>query len=273
MIVDCHTHISYGEQDVDTTEHLAACQTVDAAIVLADARQPYDKTNKTLSEYVKQHQEKMVGFAVIEPTRAGLTTKELTVFKEKLGLAGAVLYCCRCGFHPVHSRAMQFYQAAEQLSMPVFFHNGSETNPRSVLDYAQPYLLDEVARTFPDLKIIIGGMGQPFLQQTLMMIAKHENVFADLAIRPDSIWKVYNTIIAAYEADVMDKLFFGSGYPFGSAGECIETLLGFNKLLGDISLPRVPRGEIRNIVERDTLRLLGIEHSIPAMRQQEHTGT
>ena len=32
----------------------------------------------------------------------------------------------------------------------------------------------------------------------------------------------------------------------------------FNKLMGDANLPTVPRGEIRNIIERDTLQLLGI---------------
>ena len=39
----------------------------------------------------------------------------------------------------------------------------------------------------------------------------------------------------------------------------METLLGFNKLLGDTNLPTVPRGNIRGIIERDTLDVLGIK--------------
>jgi hypothetical protein len=39
----------------------------------------------------------------------------------------------------------------------------------------------------------------------------------------------------------------------------METLLGFNKLLADTNLPTVPRGTIQNIIERDALKLLGIE--------------
>jgi len=57
----------------------------------------------------------------------------------------------------------------------------------------------------------------------------------------------------------MDKLLFGSGYPLGRAEQCIETLLGFNRLLGDADLPVVPRGNIQSIIERDTLALLGIK--------------
>jgi hypothetical protein len=66
-------------------------------------------------------------------------------------------------------------------------------------------------------------------------------------------------VMIAHERGVMDKLLFGSGFPFGNAGECIETLLGFNKLLADTNLPTVPRGNIRSIIERDTLGVLGIE--------------
>jgi predicted TIM-barrel fold metal-dependent hydrolase len=126
------------------------------------------------------------------------------------------------------------------------------------MDYAQPYLVDEIAIKFPSLKIIIGGMGLPFVSQTLCLLAKHENVYADMTISPRKVWEVYNLVVSAYEAGVMDKLLFGSGYPTCLPGNCMETLLGFNKLLADTNLPAVPRERLRSIVERDTLTLLGI---------------
>jgi predicted TIM-barrel fold metal-dependent hydrolase len=260
MIVDCHTHISFAADDVEPSEHLAAAETVDACIVLATANGPTEEVNNKLSEYVNKHKEKLVGFAVIEPTKDKINTKNLVSTCEKLGLKGTVLYCCACGFHPAHSRAMRFYESAQDLALPVFFHYGDPVlSSKAVLDYAQPYLLDEVARTFPALKMVIGTMGVPFVEQTLSMVAKHENVYADLTIRPGSIWQTYNTVAAAYEHGVMDKLLFGSGFPFGNASECIETLLGFNMLLADTNLPTVPRAGIRDVIERDALALLGIK--------------
>lgn len=259
MIVDCHTHISFAADDVEASEHLAAAETVDACIVLATANGPTEEVNNKLSEYVDKHKEKLVGFAVIEPTKDKINTKNLVSTCEKLGLKGTVLYCCACGFHPAHSRAMRFYESAQEMALPVFFHYGDPVlSSKAVLEYAQPYLLDEVARTFPALKIVIGTMGVPFVEQTLSMVAKHENVYADLTIRPGSIWQTYNTVVAAYEHGVMDKLLFGSGFPFGNAGECIETLLGFNMRLADTNLPTVPRASIRDVIERDALALLGI---------------
>jgi len=260
MIVDCHTHIKLAAKDPETSEHLAAAETVDVCFVLATLEGPSEEVNKKLAQYVNKHKEKMAGFAVVEPGKDKINTNHLKSIPDKLGFKGVVLYCSACGFHPTHSRAMRLYESMQELGLPVFFHNtGGPLGANAVLEYAQPFLLDEVAREFANLKIIIGNMGVPFVEQTLSMVGRHKNVYADLTIHPNRIWQTYNIVVAAYEQGVMDKLLFGSGFPSASAGECIETLLGFNMLLADKNLPTVPRGSIRNVIERDTLELLGIK--------------
>lgn len=259
MIVDCHTHITCPDSGITAERHLEASQAIDACIVLACGPAPYKDANKALADYVGRYPKKMVGFAIANPTEDDVSIKNWTNIKESLGLAGVVLCCARDGFHPAHSVAMQLYETLAQLQMPVFFHNTMQFGSTAVLDFARPYLIDEVARKFPELKIIIGSMGLPFLNETLCIIQKHPNVYADLTIHPEKIWQVYNIVISAFEAEVMDKLFFGSGLPFRKAQPSIEALLGFNKLLADANLPTVPREKIRGIVERDTLGLLGIK--------------
>jgi hypothetical protein len=274
MIVDCHTHIKPAEEDTGTSQHLAAAETVDVCIVLAAPDGPSDQANKRLSQYVNKHKEKMVGFAVVEPGNDKISTNHLKSIPEKLGLKGAVLYCAACGFHPTHSRAMRFYESAQELDLPVFFHNsGNPPGGNAVLEYAQPFLLDEVAREFVNLKIIIGSMGVPFVEQTLAMVGRHKNVYADLTIHPNRVWQTYNMVVAAHENGVMDKLLFGSGFPVATSGQCIETLLGFNMLLADTNLPTVPRGNIRNIIERDTLELLGIKEKSTEMQEEQDEKT
>ena len=116
-------------------------------------------------------------------------------------------------------------------------------------------------------------MGVPFVEQTLSMVGKHKNVYADLTIYPGRVWQTYNMVVAAFERGVMDKLLFGSGFPTASAGQCIETLLGFNMLLADTNLPTVPRVSIRNIIERDTLELLGIKEKSAEAQEEEDEKT
>jgi len=259
MIVDCHTHVNLAAGDAATSAHFAAAETVDTCMVLATADGPGEEVNKKLAEYVNKHKEKIVGFAVVTPSKEKVGVSHLKALTDKLGLQGVVLYCSACGFHPAHSRAMRLYESAQELGLPVFFHNaGRHLGADAVLEYAQPYLLDEIAREFAALRIVIGSMGVPFIEQTLSMVRRHEHVYADLTIQPRNVWQIYNMVMAAHEYGVMDKLLFGSGFPSGDAGRCIETLLGFNMLLADTNLPAVPRGSIRNIIERDTLGLLGI---------------
>ncbi len=268
MIVDCHTHIDFSGGDSAASEHLAAAETVDFCIVLARPDGSNEKNNRELSQYVEKHKDKMAGFAVVCPTEENTGEDSLAGIRDKMGLKGTVLYCSAAGMHPANSKAMRFYESAQELGLPVFFHNADVPSEYStIIEYAQPILLDEVAREFPSLKIIIGSMGMPFVEQTFLMLAKHKNVFADLTITPKNIWQTYNTVIAAYEYGVMDKLLFGSGFPAGNAGACIETLLGFNMLLADTKLPMVPRSNIRSVIERDTLELLGIDAK-PKVAQQ-----
>jgi predicted TIM-barrel fold metal-dependent hydrolase len=119
MIVDCHTHIRYPSSDVDIAEHLDACETIDTCVVLAPNSAESEKVNKSLSEYARQH-EKIVGFAAVNPIAGKIAVKNVKSTVADMGLKGAVLYCARDKFHPVDSRAMRFYEAAEQLNLPVF---------------------------------------------------------------------------------------------------------------------------------------------------------
>jgi len=257
MIVDCHTHLSCPDSAVGPQEHRTACKDIDACLVLAGCCDDRQQANDTLAQYIRQNP-KAVGFGTLDPVNDGVSAKYLRAEIIDKGLKGIVLYCAESAFHPAHSRALLLYESACRLGLPVFFHNCPPFSPEAVMDFSQPWLLDEIARLFPELKIIVGRMGLPFLEQTLALAAKCPNVFADLTVVPQKIWQVYNTVLSAYEAGVMDKLLFGSGYPYAMPQACIETLLGFNKIFSDTHLPQVPREKLRSVVERDSLTLLGL---------------
>jgi predicted TIM-barrel fold metal-dependent hydrolase len=261
VIIDCHTHINCPGCQLSTDDHFAAAEPVDACIVLACQDRSSRQSNELVSKYVTKHPKKMVGFAVVNPVKDDISRKYWSAVIDDMGLKGAVLYCSSDGFHPAHSRALQFYEVAQELKFPLFFHNAPPFTVDSVLEFARPSLLDEIAQKFKDLKIIIGSMGQPFVNETLCMLAKHENVFGDLTINPQKVWEVYNLVLSAHEANVLSKLFFGSGLPFSKPQGCIETLLGFNRLLADTNLPTVPRESIRGIIERNIFEKLAIEIS------------
>jgi predicted TIM-barrel fold metal-dependent hydrolase len=291
MIVDCHTHIwqsadQLGQLDSgnssvrarrrpprisaekaswrnfpagDPEHHWAQSATVDKSIVLGfKSRYLHAEIpNLFVSEYVRKFPQKLIGFAGIDPTEDG-AAEEVQTAKEDLRLAGLTVSPANQDFHPADSRAMEVYAEAEKLGMPILFHPSGQFSVMSKLEFARPYLLDEVARTFPKLRIVIAQMGQPWVEETIVMLGKHANVLADVSGLLSHTWQAYNAMVMAHQHGVIDKLLFGSDFPYTSATECIEALYSINQLAQGTNLPVVPREALRGIVERDALSLLGL---------------
>lgn len=291
MIVDCHTHIwqspdQLGQLDLgnsprwlrkrptritadkpvwrnvpaaDPDHHWAESSNVDKSIVLGfKSRYLHAEIpNRFVSDYVQRFPQKLIGFAGIDPTEDG-AREEVFTAREALRLQGLTVSPANQDFHPCDSRAMEVYAEAEKLSMPILFHPSGQFSEKSKLEFGRPYLLDEVSRTFPGLRMIIAQMGQPWIEETIVLLGKHANMFADVSGLLSRPWQAYNALVMAYQHGVIDKLLFGSDFPYTNATECIEALYSINQLAQGTNLPVVPREALRGIVERDALALLGL---------------
>jgi predicted TIM-barrel fold metal-dependent hydrolase len=285
MIVDCYTHIwespaqlgrdlpdgsgriplppraplGQASTAAGVERHLEASRTADTTIVLG-FRSHYlgaEIPNEMVAAYVRQHPEKLVGFAGIDPAVPREAIEEMKRARDA-GMPGVGVAPCAQDYHPTDTRAMSVYAKACEWQIPVLFHPGIHMGTACKLEYARPVLLDEVAREFPDLKILIAHMGYPWVPETVVLLAKHANVYSDISWLLHHPWDGYQALLAASHHGVLDKLLFGSGFPYTSAAHCIEALYSINHLVQGTNLPTLPREQLRGIVERDALDLLGI---------------
>ncbi len=291
MIVDCHTHIwqspdQLGQMDLgevsrrtrppsklapnkspwrtilpagDPETHWAQSGTVDKSIVLGFKSKYLQANipNQLVADYVRRAPAKLIGFAGIDPTERD-AVQEVKIAREDLQLRGVTISPANQDFHPCDTRAMAVYEEAARLGMPILVHPVGQFSMESKLEFARPYLFDEVARSFPKLRIVIAQMGQPWVDETIAMLGKHANVFADVSGLLSRSWQAYNALVTAHQYGVIDKLLFGSDFPYTSAGECIEALYSINQITQGTNMPLVPRESLRGIVERDTVSLLGL---------------
>lgn len=288
MIVDCFTHTwesadqlgrcvppqgsgtdavtnAIGAQAAGPSRHLAAGEPVDTTIVLG-FKSHYleaDIPNDQIARFVSQSPDRLIGFAGIDPHNPKEAVAELLRVRDDLDMQGVAIAPAAQDYHPSNSQAMQVYAEAAQRNMPAVFHTGVFVTPATKLEYAQPILLDEVARELPDLKIIIAHMGYPWVSETVMLLSKHKNVFAEISWLLDKPWEAYRTFLIAYQHGVTNKLLFGSGFPHTAASAAIEALYSINHLVHGTNLPTIPRESLRGIVERDTLSLLGLRRTSP----------
>jgi len=283
MIVDCHTHVwesveqlgrcSAGSLErlarecrcgpaelADTQRHLAASRPTDRTVVLGFKSRHLEANipNELVARYVRQHPDKLIGFAGIDPTEPAEALEEIRYAREELGMQGLAIAPAAQNFHPLHTHAMRIYAEAEALRMPILVHAGIDLAPDSKLEFARPGPLDEVAREFPNLILVIAHLGYPWVHETLVLLGKHTNVYAHVAALLRRPWQAYNGLLHAYQYGVIDKLLFGSDFPHAAAASCIETLYSINHLCHGTNLPTIPREQLRGIVERDALAVLGI---------------
>ena len=276
MIIDVHSHIWPSRSQLGRAEgfsclacpqitssspqdHLAAAELAEVVFVLGFVSEHLDAhiPNDLISNYLADHPGRLIGFAGVDPTAADCLD-QVRRFHDGRVFAGLTLSPPCQGFHPTDTRAMMLYELAQQLSIPLYFLQGEVLPSQAMLEYAQPALIDEVARTCPDLKIVISHLGYPWIDQTVALLAKHPNVYADLAGLTNRPWHAYRSLTLAHEYRVTGKLLFASDFPSCTVKNAVEALYNLNKIALDSSLPAVPREKIRAIIERDSLSLLGL---------------
>lgn len=210
-----------------------------------------------VADFVAGAPDKLVGFAGCDPTQPGYM-EELIHAVEDLGLKGLKLGPIYAGFDPRDPRCDPVYDYCQRHGLPIMFHTGTTFNRVAPLGVSRPWLFDEVAIRYPDLRMVFAHLGHPFYAECLAVIRKHPHVYADLSALFYRPWQFYNMLITAQEYNVTHKLLFGTDYPFAGAQESIQGLRNVNAVTGNSGLPRVTEETIESILARDTLSLLGV---------------
>ncbi|MCA9282142.1 MAG: amidohydrolase family protein [Phycisphaeraceae bacterium] len=181
----------------------------------------------------------------------------------EIGMRGVCVSPADQNCRPTSDAFLEVMEWCAARSMPVWVQNPRLGEARSVLEFASPALLDEAARTIPELRMVVGDLGVVHLDELCCLIAKHPRVFAEISAIVRHARRAPRVLVEAMERGVMHKLLFGSGYPHVSPEAAIERLYGAGSFTGGVGVAgggvAVPREQVRAIVERDTLELLGIE--------------
>ncbi|MCA9283629.1 MAG: amidohydrolase family protein [Phycisphaerales bacterium] len=281
MVIDVHTRVwsSLEQFGQETARHLdvrhaerwvrldasapaldRAMNCVDVALVhgCRSERLGAHIPNEFVAEVVRSDPQRRIGVGAVDPM--GPEPEAQVDHAVELGLSAISVSPVAQGFHPSHSLAMRVYERCAERRLPLFVLSGSPLIPSSMLEFGRPTAWDEVARTFPSLPIVIGEFGFPWVDETMVLLSKHARVYAEVSGVVSRPWQLFNALLAASSLGVMDRLLFGSGFPFEAPAKAIEQLYSVNTIAIGTQLPAVSRAAVRAIVERDALRILGIEH-------------
>lgn len=256
------------DHSADPEDHQEAMEPVTAAVLLGFESKLLGGSisHEQIAGYVQRDPNALFGFAGIDP-KADLDPTQSLEQAIQLGLVGVTVNPAAAGFHPTDTRAMALFEACQHHEMPVLIECGTVMAREARMEFARPALLDEVIREFPDLKIVLGTFGDPWVDEGVALLAKHPNVYADISGFTARPWQLFNALLTAHQLGTIDQVLFGSNFPYVLPEQAIKTIYSVNTLTQGTQLPSVPREQLRSVVERDTAQVLGLKREKPAAVQ------
>ena len=226
----------------------------------------YKFYNDYVANIIKEHPDRFIGLAGIDPRRGKEAIQELDRCIEELGLKG-VKITPLTGFYPDDPLFYPFYERVDELGVIILCHTG-EGPPGTYLKYCNPIYVDKVAVDFPDIKIIMAHIGSPWTSEAISVATKNFNVYIDISAWEPVLklapFAFFQTLIEAKLTCGIDKILFGTDWPLFtsmvSLKEWVEAIKKMKlppplKLMG---LPEFTEEEKNKILGENAAKVLGL---------------
>ncbi|NOZ31766.1 MAG: amidohydrolase [Alphaproteobacteria bacterium] len=206
-----------------------------------------ESTDETTAAAVTKYPDKLVGFAYADPRRPDCM-EMLRHAIEDLGLKGVKFGPIYNGVGLSDKRLDPVYEYCSKNNIPLTMHMGTTYARNAPVDFGRAIHVEPVALRYPDLTMILAHMGHPWFEDCIAVVRKQPNVFCEISALYYRPWQYYNILIASQEYKIIDKIFFGTDFPFTTIDESVAGLRTINDQVEGTRLPRVSPETIDAII-------------------------
>lgn len=152
-------------------------------------------------------------------------------------IIGVKLYPGYQYFYPNQDICSPIYKLCEKYGVPVIFHAGDTLiyQGHAKVKYSHPLPIDDVATNFPNLKIVIAHLGNPWLIDCAELLYKNKNVYADISglVVSEGLNTPYGQLMKKRIQELIiysssRKLLYGTDWPLAD----MKSYIRFTKSLG-----------------------------------------
>ncbi len=165
---------------------------------------------------VKEYPNKFIGFAGIDPLKGMDAVREIKRSYD-LGLRGVAVRPFMFQIPPTHAKMYPIYSTCVELDIPIWFHLSINFSTNS-MEVERPIYLDIVCQDFPELKIIAGHGGWPWVNELVAVAWRNPNMYIDIASYVPKYLGMKGTgwepLINLGNSILQDKILFGSTWLF-----------------------------------------------------------
>ena len=170
------------------------------------------------------HPDRFVGVASVDLSRPLDAVRELRRCVRDHGFRALRVLPWRWGLPPGDRRYYPLYAECCELGVP-FCTQVGHAGPLRASEPGRPIpYLDHVALEFPELRIVGGHVGVPWLAEVITLATKYPNVYVDPSAYTAARYPA--ELVAYPRANGRRKVFFGSNHPFWPAADCLAGLDG-----------------------------------------------
>jgi predicted TIM-barrel fold metal-dependent hydrolase len=214
--------------------------------------------------YVKKYPDRFIGFSGIQPINSAgrFSSERLAQFKKAIteyGFRGMKAHPCYSNYPPNDRTIYPFYQAANELKVPVLLHMGSTGYTPANFDYGNPKYLDDVALDFPKLKICAAHMAYPWQKQLFGLMRKCRNIYTDISALCARPMELAWHLVLAKDYGLMDRVLWGTDYPVCNPKKFIDWIKNdLNEIVNGCGWPTFSDQEINQILGENAIKFLGL---------------
>ncbi len=176
--------------------------------------------NDDIAEMIRQFPDRFCGVAAVNLEKPVEAVRELDRAVKELGFKALRVVPWLWNRPPNDKFYFPLYVKCIELDIP-FCTQVGHTGPLMPSETGRPVpYLDEVALTFPELKIVAGHIGFPWTDEMIGVAWKHENVFIDTSAY---LPRYYPPQLLQYMKTYgQDKVLFGTNFPQLSLEKCVQ---------------------------------------------------
>ena len=130
---------------------------------------------------VAQFPDRFVGTANINPLEGMKAVRELERAVKELGIKCFYASPFRYGIRANDRRFYPLYAKAVELNIPVFIYTTMTYRTDLPMDIGRPLYVDDVAMDFPEMRIVAGLGGWPWVPELIGLARRHQNLYISMA--------------------------------------------------------------------------------------------
>ncbi|MFQ5895143.1 MAG: amidohydrolase family protein [Nitrospinota bacterium] len=181
--------------------------------------------------YVRQRPDRLLAAAGVDPHKGMRAVRELEHAVKEYGFVACNMGPWELELHANDKRFYPIYTKCCELDIPVLLHTSMNLSRNLLMEYGRPIHLDEVARDFPELKIVAVHGGWPWMLEMVAVAWKQPNVYIEISgTRPKYIGTPntgWEPLLQFGNGVLKNKVLWASNWPMLDPKEGIEGVRSF----------------------------------------------